>query len=167
MRFMPMIAAAALTLSAGVAFAQTGPAPGGLTTAPRPAAAAPQAPAVNPLTAEDVSRIEGTAVYGSDDKKVGSISNVLMKPDSKTIDRLVVAEGGLLGVGAHHVAMPLDQFRWDQQKGGFTIAKTADDVKAMAEWQDPSRATGASGSSAPPRAPQPSTSPGGAVPPAR
>jgi sporulation protein YlmC with PRC-barrel domain len=163
------ITAAALALSTGVAFAQMAPSPGGAPgstgLAGPPASAAPRAPAVNPLTMEDVSHITGTAVYGSDDKKIGSISNVLMKPDSKTIDRFVVAEGGLLGVGAHHVALPLDQFRWDQQKEGFTLAKTAAELKAMAEWQDPSRITSGSGSSAPPPSLQPSSG-GAAVPPA-
>jgi hypothetical protein len=138
------ITAAALALSTGVAFAQMTPSPGGASPAPgglvAPSVTTPaHIPAVNPLTTEDVSHITGTAVYGSDDKKIGSISRELMKPDSKTIDRLVVAEGGLLGVGAHDVAMPISQFKWDQDKEAFTIDKTVDDVKAMPEWQDPSR----------------------------
>jgi hypothetical protein len=72
-----------------------------------------------------------------------------MNGDAKRIDRLVVAQGGVLGMGAHHVALPVDQFRWDQQKEGFTIAKTASDVKSMAEWQAPNTTAG-SGSSMPP-----------------
>jgi sporulation protein YlmC with PRC-barrel domain len=154
------ITAVALALSTGVAFAQMAPTPGGLSTAPHGAVggvggpgvtAAPHVPAVNPLTTEDVSHITGTAVYGSDDKKIGSISHVLMKPDSKTIDRLVVAEGGLLGIGAHDVALPIDQFKWDQQKEGFTIGKTSADLKSMAEWQDPSRQAMATSSVPPAR----------------
>ncbi len=153
------ITAAALALSTSVALAQMAPTPGGLSTTPGGSGGlggpgvtqAPHVPAVNPLTAEDVSHLSGTVVYGSDDKKLGSVSNVLMKPDSKQIDRLVVAQGGLLGVGALHVGLPIDQFNWDQQKEGFRIAKTTDDVKSMAEWQDPSRATtSGAGSSSPP-----------------
>jgi len=149
------LTAAALALSTGFALAQT---PGGSTPpsgsgsigAPAPATVAPRAPAINPLKDEDVSRITGTAVYGSDDKKIGSISHVLMKPDSKTIDRFVVAEGGVLGIGAHNVALPIDQFKWDQSKEGFIIAKTADELKTMAEWQDPLReASAAPGSTVP------------------
>jgi hypothetical protein len=141
MRLLSMTAVA-LALSTGVAMAQMGPTPSGTTTpggGPIGAPAVQHVPAVNPLTTEDVSHITGTTVYGSDDKKVGSISHVLMTPDSKTIDRLVVAEGGLLGVGAHNVALPIDQFKWDQQKEGFTIGKTTDDLKSMAAWQDPWR----------------------------
>jgi sporulation protein YlmC with PRC-barrel domain len=91
---------------------------------------------------EDVSKISGTAVYGSDDSKIGSVSTVLMNPESKTIDRLVVNSGGILGVGGHKVAVPIDQLTWDSDKGAFKIAKTTDDVKSMPEWQsETARAT--------------------------
>ncbi len=144
MRLLSMTAVA-LALSTGVAMAQMGPTPSGTTTPGGGTIGGPGAPlvqhvpAVNPLTTEDVSHITGTAVYGSDDKKVGSISHVLMTPDSKTIDRLVVAEGGVLGIGSHNVAMPISQFTWNQDKEGFTVGKTTDDLKSMAAWQDPWR----------------------------
>jgi len=73
-----------------------------------------------------------------------------MQPGSTTIDRLVVAEGGVLGIGAHNVALPIDQFKWDQDKEGFVIAKTADDVKSMPTWVDPSREAMATPSSSGP-----------------
>jgi sporulation protein YlmC with PRC-barrel domain len=140
-------------LTASSALAQTGPGATPPRTAPSAAApaAAPKAPAVNPLTDEDVSALNGTDVYGGDGKKIGSISTALMKPDTKTIDRLVVSSGGVLGVGAHRVAMPIDQFKWDGEKDGFVISKSADDLKSMAEWKDPAHAsTSGVGSSTPP-----------------
>ena len=82
-----------------------------------------------------MSPITGSAVHGSDDSKIGSVSTVLMQPQNKTIDRMVVSAGGVLGVGGHKVAVPLDQFKWDSDKGGFKIAKTTDDLKSMPEWQ--------------------------------
>lgn len=160
MRFIPILAASVLALSTSAALAQ---APGALSPAPRhnagpTAAPAPQRmPAVNPLTQDDVSKIPGTDVYGSDHKKIGEVSNVLMKPDSKSIDRLVVSQGGVLGLGAHHVALPVKDFHWDQQLGGFTIAKTGDELNKMAEWHEPGTegggTTAGSGSSMPPPPP--------------
>jgi hypothetical protein len=70
------------------------------------AAAVQKEAAINPLSQEDVSKIEGTTVYGSDDGKIGHVSTALMDPSSKKIDRLVVTAGGVLGVGGHRVAMP-------------------------------------------------------------
>lgn len=99
----------------------------------------PRAPQPNPLTMEDVSKIAGAAVYDSSGKKIGSVSTVLMKPSSKTIDRLVVGEGGILGFGSHNVALPLDAFSWDSQKDGFTVTKTADELKSMPAWNQQQR----------------------------
>lgn len=115
-----------------------------------PAAAPAKAPQPNPLAQEDVTRIEGAAVIGSDGKKVGDVSNVLMKPDEKKIDRLVVHTGGVLGIGGRYVAMPVDAFKWDETQNAFKIDKSANDLKYMAEWKEPGKATTtATGSSEP------------------
>lgn len=136
MRKSLLATTAALALLASPVLAQTGsssaPAPrGGPGAAPM---TAPRAPIPNPLTQEDVSKVSGTTVYGADDKKIGTINTVLMNPESKSIDRLVVKAGGVLGVGGHDVAVPVDQFKWDSTHEGFRLAKTADEMKAMPEW---------------------------------
>jgi sporulation protein YlmC with PRC-barrel domain len=100
-----------------------------------PPAAAPRAPMPNPLAQEDLSKVKGSDVYGTDDKKIGSIDTILMNPQTKAIDRLVVKAGGVLGVGGHDVAVPVDQFTWDTAKEGFKLAKTTDEMKAMPEWK--------------------------------
>jgi hypothetical protein len=106
--------------------------------------------AQNPLKQEDVSKIEGTSVLGTDGKKVGAVSRVLMRTEDKTIDRLVVRSGGLLGLGGHLVAMPLDAFSWDPDAAALKIGKTADGLKTMAEWQEAGNASSASGAGLPP-----------------
>jgi sporulation protein YlmC with PRC-barrel domain len=154
-RLVPVFATAAavaalLALGAGGASAQSsmsspnmGASPhGALSSGPTPNAAggAPAAsatPMKDPLSSEDISQIEGVSVAGSDGGSIGKISTVLMNPSTKRVDRLVVAEGGIFGVGAHDVALPVDAFRWDAQKHDFVIQKTADDLKTMPEWQRP------------------------------
>jgi sporulation protein YlmC with PRC-barrel domain len=130
--------ASSLAVLAAPALAQSAtpvvPAPGtsGSTGAPAKSASA----SVNPLTVEDVSKLKGVAVYGGDNQKIGEISTVLMKPETKTIDRLVVGEGGILGVGARNVALPISAFSWDAQTGSFKIARTGDELKSMPEWRE-------------------------------
>jgi sporulation protein YlmC with PRC-barrel domain len=140
MRTKLLTAASALMLMAAPVLAQTTPSPAPRSTPPAatttPPAAAVRTPTPDPLKMEDVSKINGTAVYGSDDSKIGSVSTVLMKPESKTIDRVVVNAGGVLGVGGHKVAVPISQLTWDSEKDAFKIAKTSDDLKAMPEWQN-------------------------------
>ena len=130
--------ASSLALSAVPALAQSAtpvvPAPGTSGSAAAPARSA--SAAVNPLTVEDVSKLKGVDVYGSDDQKIGEISTVLMNPESKTIDRLVVGEGGVLGVGARNVALPISAFSWDAKAGSFKIARTGDELKSMPEWHE-------------------------------
>jgi len=109
------------------------------------------APAINPLTQEDISLIEGTTVHGGDGVKLGHITSVLMDPKTKQIDRLVVAAGGLLGIGSHRVAIPVDQFSWDGDKAVFKLTKDMASLKAMPEWVE--GATNATGSSQPPKKP--------------
>ena len=157
MRTIPITAAALVILSTA-ASAQMSPSRDNNATTPPPrtstsAPATTSAPAQriaqkNPLTQEDVSLIEGTSVYGGDDGKVGHISHVLMEPQSKKIDRLVVSAGGMLGIGSHRVAIPVDQFSWDADRGVFKLSTTLASLKEQPEWVEGGTMTG---SSAPPK----------------
>jgi hypothetical protein len=155
MRTTWISAASVLALLAAPALGQTtapsSPAP---TAAPMQGQPDPLKQQPDPLKQEDVSQIKGAVVYGGDNKKIGSIATVLMRPDSHQIDRLVVGAGGVLGVGAHDVALPINQFRWDSQRAGFKISKTAADLKAMPAWVASGAAKGMNGTSA---APAPAT----------
>ena|ERR1700730_4692481 len=150
MRTIP-IAASVLALVTASALAQTPTTPNrpAADTAATAPAQTPSAPKLNPLAQDDVSQIIGTSVVGRDGNKVGSVSTVLMQPNDKRIEQLVVRAGGLLGVGGHLVAMPLDAFSWNANDGTFRIAQTADEVKSMAAWTESGSATTMSGSSAP------------------
>jgi len=167
-KFATAAAVAALfAFSAGGAMAQSSMSGPGAAAPSRaaspPTANAPSAsssPMKDPLSSEDISQIEGSSVVASDGSSIGKVSTVLMDPASKKVDRLVVAEGGVLGVGAHKVALPVDAFHWDSSKHEFTIQKTADDLKAMPEWQQPQLAEAPSGAS-----PGPSHSAPAAAPP--
>ena len=159
MHKIPIAAAAVLAmLSVGASAQTTSP------STPRPASpgasSAPvqREPAINPLTKDDVSNIEGTSVYGGDDAKIGYVSTVLMEPQSKKIDRLVVNAGGMLGMGGHRVAIPIDQFKWDSDKAAFKLPMTTASVKSMPEWVE--GATTATGSSQPPKTEKPVTGAG-------
>ena len=124
-------------------------APRSSTTPAYSPAAAPKPPAQNPLKQEDVSKIEGTSVLDSGDKKIGDVSRVLMKPEDKKIDRLVVRAGGIFGVGGHLVAVPIDKFSWMADAAAFRLDKTGYDLKSMVEWRAPGTAADATESGLP------------------
>lgn len=151
MRMLPIVTAAAIGLTAASASAQMTPATNQPHTpgAPAATAAAKPAPAPNPLAQADISKIDGATVYGNDDKKIGRISTVLMDPQSKKIEKLVVAAGGVLGIGGHRVAIPLDQFSWDADRDGFKLNTTETALRDQPEWGQEQGAM--AGSSIPPK----------------
>jgi sporulation protein YlmC with PRC-barrel domain len=55
------------------------------------------------------SKLIGAAVYNDEDKKVGKIGDLIVKPDG-TLSFAIVDVGGFLGMGRHHVAIPVNQF---------------------------------------------------------
>lgn len=158
MRTIAIAAISAVLLSGASAYAQT-PSPTTPGThapaATAPAAAAPR-PTPNPLKQEMVSKIEGATVNGKDDAKLGDVSYVLMDPNTKKIDRLVVKTGAVLGLGGHQVAVPVDQFSWEADKGAFKLSMDQNALKSQPEWVE--GAHEGTGSSTPPA---------GATPPSR
>ena len=150
MHKIPIAAAAVLAMMTVGASAQTTspstprPASPGAATAP-----VQREPAINPLTKDDVSNIEGTTVYGGDDAKIGYVSTVLMDPQSKKVDKLVVNAGGMLGIGGHRVAIPIDQFSWDGDRDAFKLSTTETALKDQPEWVEGQGTM--SGSSTPPK----------------
>lgn len=56
----------------------------------------------------------GSAIYGVDDEKVGSIADVILSTDG-LIDAVTVDVGGFLGIGAKEVALDLDNLAFMRQ----------------------------------------------------
>jgi sporulation protein YlmC with PRC-barrel domain len=48
-------------------------------------------------------------VYNEQDKKIGDIADLIIKPDG-SVNVAIVEVGGFLGMGKHHVAIPVKQF---------------------------------------------------------
>src|SRR5215472_5763609 len=57
------------------------------------------------------SKLVGVAVYGPDQKKVGSIKDILMDHDGNA-QVIVMGVGGFLGIGAKDVAVPFKSMQW-------------------------------------------------------
>ena len=51
-------------------------------------------------------KVEGTAVYGADQNKIGSIERVMIDKVSGRVSYAVLAFGGFLGVGNDHYPLP-------------------------------------------------------------
>jgi sporulation protein YlmC with PRC-barrel domain len=92
-------------------------------------------------------KVEGTAVYGSDGEKIGSIERVMIDKVSGKVSYAVLSFGGFLGIGDEHYPLPWQSLAYDTSLGGyrtnipserFTGApKYADD--SGWNWNDPAR----------------------------
>jgi sporulation protein YlmC with PRC-barrel domain len=60
------------------------------------------------------SKLAGVNVYGPDQKKVGSIKDILMDHDGNA-KVIVVGVGGFLGIGAKDVGVPFDAMQWQTE----------------------------------------------------
>jgi sporulation protein YlmC with PRC-barrel domain len=63
------------------------------------------------LTADD---LEGTTAYGPNNERLGTIGDVVLADDGKTVDAVVIDFGGFLGIGTKPVAVAFDNLKFQQ-----------------------------------------------------
>lgn len=93
-------------------------------------------------------KVEGTAVYGANDEKIGSIERVMLDKRSGQVSYAVLAFGGFLGIGHDHYPLPWSSLKYDLKLEGYKVAVTEDQLKGAPKyasdndwnWADASRA---------------------------
>ena len=63
-------------------------------------------------------KVEGTAVYGADNQKIGSIERVMIDKVSGQVSYAVLGFGGFLGIGDDHYPLPWQSLKYDTGLGG-------------------------------------------------
>ena len=58
-------------------------------------------------------KVEGTAVYGADRNKIGSIERVMIDKPSGKVSYAVLSFGGFLGIGDEHYPLPWQSLKYD------------------------------------------------------
>ena len=79
----------------------------------------------NLVAAGDVS---GTAVYGADASKVGTVDRVMIDKESGKVAYAVMNFGGVLGMGGDERPVPWDTLTYDESLGGFKTAITEEQL---------------------------------------
>jgi hypothetical protein len=103
------------------------------------------------------SKFNGTDVIGTDDAKIGDVSDVLFDKSGK-VDALIVGVGGFLGIGSKDVALPINSFQVVPGTNGaadkLRLSMNKDQLKQMAEFKPMNgtkTTTGSAGGSMAPR----------------
>jgi sporulation protein YlmC with PRC-barrel domain len=74
-------------------------------------------------------KVEGTAVYGADGNKIGSIERVMIDKLSGKVSYAVLGFGGFLGIGDDHYPLPWQSLKYDTSLGGYVTGVTEEQLK--------------------------------------
>src|SRR6201995_4918396 len=88
------------------------------------------------------SKFKGTDVLGSDNQKIGDVSDILFDKSGK-VDAYVISVGGFLGVGAKDVALAPSSFQVvnDNNTIKLKTSMTKDELKQAANFEPASTRT--------------------------
>jgi hypothetical protein len=82
-----------------------------------PAAEAPKVPVAGQIVVQEPNTVLakqdliGQTVYAPDKAKIGSISDLILSKDGKSVEGYVIGVGGFLGIGEKSVALKLDKLK--------------------------------------------------------
>ena len=74
-------------------------------------------------------KVEGMAVYGAYDRKIGSIERVMIDKISGRVSYAVLGFGGFLGLGNDHYPLPWQSLKYDTRVGGYRTGVTEDQLR--------------------------------------
>src|SRR5262249_54867721 len=74
-------------------------------------------------------KVEGTAVYGADEKKVGQVERVMIDKMSGKVAYAVLSFGGFLGMGEDYYPTPWPNLTYDTRLGGYGVNVPKDQVE--------------------------------------
>jgi hypothetical protein len=81
-------------------------------------------------------KVEGTAVYGADDNKIGSIERVMIDKVSGTVSYAVLGFGGFLGLGNDHYPIPWQSLKYDTRLGGYVAGVTEQQLRGAPRFSE-------------------------------
>ncbi|UFZ05828.1 PRC-barrel domain-containing protein [Bradyrhizobium ontarionense] len=81
-------------------------------------------------------KVEGTAVYGADDTKIGTIERVMIDKLSGRVSYAVLGFGGFLGMGNDHYPLPWQSLKYDTRLGGYVTGVTETQLRAAPKYSD-------------------------------
>jgi len=175
---MAVTAVSAFALTSALAQTSTPPSspptsspPAATSSTPAPTASTTTAPAGKFVTKQSpdqflASKFKGTDVIGTDDKKIGDVSDVLFDKNQKVL-AYIVGVGGFLGIGSKDVALDPTAFQMVTGSSAtdykLRLSMTKDELKEAPAFEPYKEARPATTSSnAPTRpmgAPPPATAP--------
>ena len=80
-------------------------------------------------------RVEGTAVYDANGKRIGKVEQLVIDKAGGRVAYAVLSFGGFLGIGADHYPIPWPMLDYDEQLGGYRVDITEEQLKKAPKLQ--------------------------------
>ncbi|WP_157449943.1 PRC-barrel domain-containing protein [Bradyrhizobium sp. ARR65] len=81
-------------------------------------------------------KVEGTAVYGADDSRIGAIERVMIDKVSGRVSYAVLGFGGFLGLGNDHYPLPWQSLKYDTRLGGYVTGITEQQLRGAPKYSE-------------------------------
>ncbi len=81
-------------------------------------------------------KVEGTAVYGLDQQKIGSIERAMIDKISGRVAYAVLSFGGFLGMGEEYYPVPWATLKYDTNLGGYRVNFTKDQLEKAPKYSE-------------------------------
>jgi hypothetical protein len=79
-------------------------------------------------------KVDGTAVYGADRNKIGSVQRVMIDKISGKVAYAVISFGGFLGMGEDYYPVPWNTLKYDTNLGGYVTGITEASLKGAPKY---------------------------------
>jgi PRC-barrel domain len=79
-------------------------------------------------------KVQGTNVYGADDKKIGVVQRVMIDKMSGKVAYAVISFGGFLGLGEDYYPLPWPNLKYDTRLDGYRVGVTEDQLKGAPKF---------------------------------
>ena len=81
-------------------------------------------------------KVDGTAVYGADRLKIGSIERVMIDKMSGKVAFAVLSFGGFLGMGEDFYPLPWSTLNYDTNLGGYRVDLTKEQLDKAPKYNE-------------------------------
>lgn len=79
-------------------------------------------------------KVEGTAVYGPDGERIGSIERVMIEKVSGKVSYAVLSFGGFLGIGDDNYPLPWPSLKYNTELGGYQTMITRNQIEGAPKY---------------------------------
>lgn len=80
------------------------------------------------------TQVTNKDVYNGAGEKLGWLDEVVIDKVTGKVEYVVLAFGGVLGIGEKYHPLPWDRLTYDEAKGHYNIDATSDEVGAMHQY---------------------------------